>query len=91
MESIERSSTLIEFPCDFPIKVLGGAAHDFDALVVSIVRKHVPDLREGAVTSKASRQGNYLSITVTVQADSQEQLDRLYSELSAHEKVLMVL
>lgn len=91
MESMQQRDTLIEFPCNFPIKVLGSAADDFDALVVSIVRKQFPDLREGAVSSKESRQGRYISITVTVQADSQEQLDRLYAELGAHEKILMVL
>jgi putative lipoic acid-binding regulatory protein len=91
METPQPGESLLVFPCDFPIKVLGEAAADFDALVVSIVRRHVPDLREGAVTSKASRQGRYVSVTVTVQARSQAQLDALYVELSGHERVLMVL
>lgn len=88
---MQRTDSLLEFPCDFPIKVLGLAEHDLDALVVSIVRRHVGDLREGAVSSKASRKGKYTSVTVTVQAESQDQLDRLYTELSTHEKILMVL
>ncbi|MGR8919761.1 MAG: HP0495 family protein [Gammaproteobacteria bacterium] len=82
---------LLEFPCDFPIKIMGDAARDFDALVVGIVRKHVSDLREGAVRRRASSGGKYVSITVTIQAESREQLDGLYRELSAHERVLMVL
>lgn len=83
--------TLLEFPCDFPLKVMGRAESDFDALVVAIVRRHVEDLREGAVSSRESRKGNYVSVTVTIQAESQAQLDSLYHELSAHERVLMVL
>ena len=66
-------------------------AADFDSVVVSIVRRHVEDLGEGAIRSKQSRHGKYVSITVTFQAQSQQQLDRLYTELCAHEQVLMVL
>ncbi|MGD9602842.1 MAG: YbeD family protein [Gammaproteobacteria bacterium] len=87
----EPASTLLKFPCDFPLKVMGHAADDFDALVVEIVRRHVPSLREGAVQRRPSRQGNYLAVTVTVQAESQQQLDDLYRELSGHARILMVL
>lgn len=87
----QPSESLFEFPCDFPLKVMGVAADDFDALVVAIVRKHVNDLCEGAITAKQSRKGKYVSITVTIQAQSQEQLDRIYTELSSHERILMVL
>lgn len=82
---------LLEFPCDFPIKAMGKSEDNFDALVVEIVRKHCPDLLEGAVKSRLSRKGNYVSVTVTIQAESRGQLDRIYMELSAHEKVLMAL
>ena len=70
---------------------MGIAADDFDTLVVAIVRKHVNDLREGAIRSKQSRTGKYVSITVTIQAKSQDQLDDIYGELSRHERILMVL
>ena len=86
-----QAESLLEFPCDFPLKVMGMAAADFDSMVVSIVRRHVEDLGEGAIRSKQSRHGKYVSITVTFQAQSQKQLDRLYTELCAHEQVLMVL
>jgi putative lipoic acid-binding regulatory protein len=82
---------LLEFPCDFPLKVMGHAAGDFDALVVEIVLRHVATLREDAVQRRASKQGTYVSVTVTVQAESQAQLDNLYRELSGHSRVLMVL
>ena len=83
--------SLLEFPCDFPIKAMGKSEENFDALVVEIVRKHCPDLLEGAVKSRLSRKGNYVSVTVTIQAESRSQLDRIYMDLSAHEKVLMAI
>ena len=70
---------------------MGKASDDFDAYVVGIVRRHVPDLGEGAVRMQRSRNGNYVSVTVTFQATSRRQLDDLYRELSASEKTLMVL
>lgn len=83
--------SLLEFPCDFPIKVMGEAAEDFDALVVELVRRHVADLTEGAVQQRPSSGGRYVSVTVTIQATSRKQLDNLYRELSGHERILMVL
>ncbi len=87
----QPTESLLEFPCDFPLKVMGLKTDDFDALVVAIVRKHVDDLREGAISAKQSRNGKYVSITVTIQAQSQAQLDGIYMELCRHERILMVL
>ncbi|MCV6636430.1 DUF493 domain-containing protein [Candidatus Albibeggiatoa sp. nov. NOAA] len=87
----EEQETLLEFPCDFALKVMGKAEDDFDLFVAEIVRKHCPDLGEGAITQKASKGGNYVSVTVNIVARSKPQLDALYSELSAHERTLMVL
>lgn len=81
----------LTFPCDFPLKIMGRAEPDFDSLVVDIVLRHVGNVREGAISVRESRGGKYLSVTVTVQAESQDQLDGLYRELSAHERILMVL
>ncbi len=81
----------MEFPCQFPIKVMGMAEENFDLLVVDIVRRHAPDIAEGAVKSRKSGKGNYVSITVTVNATSKQQLDNIYLELTSHEKVLMAL
>lgn len=83
--------TLFDFPCEFPIKVMGEAADDFDSLVVSLVRRHSPDLGEGAVRTRRSRRGRYMAVTVTVQARSRAQLDAIYMELTAHDRVLMAL
>jgi len=82
---------LLEFPCDFPIKAMGLQGDDFDLLVVQMVRRHVPDLAEGAVSVRTSTKGKYLSVTVTVRASSQAQLDAIYLDLSAHERVLVAL
>ena len=84
-------TSLLEFPCDFPIKVMGLAGADFDLLVVDLVLKHVTALREGAIQTRASKQGTYTSLTITVEATSQAQLDAVYRELSGHARVLMVL
>lgn len=88
---MREQDTLLEFPCDFPIKAMGLADDRFEALVVSLVRKHAPDLGEGAVRSVDSKGGKYLSVTVIVRATSREQLDNIYRELTACEQVLMAL
>ncbi len=81
--------TLMEFPCSFPIKAMGKATDDIDVLIVEIVRKHHPNLTEGAVKTRPSREGKYISVTVTIEAQSREQLDNIYLDLTAHERVLM--
>jgi len=77
-----------DFPCDYAVKAMGLAEPGFDALVVEIVRRHCPDLAEGAVSSRPSRTGKYLSVTVSIQARSHDQLNAIYADLSAHKKVL---
>ena len=88
---METEESLLKFPCDFPIKAMGKAEDDFDALVVSLIRKHSPDLLEGAIKSRASKGGQYLSVTVTIRAESQQQLDNIYLDLTAEKRVLMAL
>ncbi len=79
------------FPCEFPLKAFGKNTDDFEALIVTIVRRHVPDLDESAVSSRASSGSAYRSVTATFMAQSREQLDALYLELSNHDQILMVL
>jgi len=83
--------SIIQFPCEFPIKAMGLATAEFDMTIVEIVRRHAPDLGEGAVTSRPSTNGKYVSITVTVRAQSQTQLDAIYMDLTACEQVLWAL
>lgn len=85
------NSTAMEFPCEFPIKVMGYWAEDFDALVMQIVRRHVSDLGEGAVRSRESRGGRFISVTVTIEARSRDQLDAIYRDLTRETRVVMVL
>ena len=82
---------LFHFPCDFPIKVMGRALPGFIEQVVGIVGNHVPYLPEHAISSTASKNGNYISVTVTITATSRAQLDDIYRELTALESVLMAL
>ncbi len=86
-----EQDTIIEFPCQFPIKVMGKAEGDFDALVVEIIRKHAPDLTDFAVKSRLSREGRYVSVTITIEAQNKKQLDNIYMDLTAHEKILIAL
>ena len=87
----EQPPAGFEFPCDYDVKAMGLADPGFDALVVEIVRRHCPDLGEAAVRSRPSRNGRYVSVTVTIRAQSRAQLDAIYDDLTAHEKVLMRL
>ncbi|MCU7851234.1 MAG: DUF493 domain-containing protein [Candidatus Thiodiazotropha sp. (ex Monitilora ramsayi)] len=87
----EEEESLLQFPCDFPIKVMGKAEPGFDTLIVELVRKHAPDLHEGSVTSRSSKGGKWVSVTVTLRAESKSQIDAIYLDLTAHEKVVMAL
>jgi len=89
--TIKDEELLMEFPCTFAIKAMGLAEDNFDALVYSLVCEHVDNLSEGAVKTKASGGGKYLSVTVTFEATSREQLDNIYRSVSGHERVLMTL
>jgi putative lipoic acid-binding regulatory protein len=83
--------TLLEFPCDFPVKAFGSGDDQFDLTVVEIIRRHAPNLGEGAVAVRPSRGGRYQAVTVTIRAHSQKQLDAIYRDLSSCESVLMAL
>ncbi len=86
-----NEESLLTFPCEFPIKIMGRASENFEADVVAIVRKHAPDLSEATITNRPSRKGKYIAITVTVNATSKEQLDNIYLELNGHKSVVMTL
>jgi putative lipoic acid-binding regulatory protein len=81
----------IEYPGDFPIKVMGHTQEGFAQVVLDIVRRHAPDFDGATMEMRSSRQGKYLSLTCTVRATSREQLDALYRELSSHPMVKIVL
>ena len=87
----DKDDTLFEFPCEFPIKVMGKATDEFEFEVTQIIRKHVTDLGESAIKRRESAQSNYAALTVTITATSREQLDAIYIDLTASEHVLMAL
>ena len=86
----ERQESYLEFPAEFPLKAIG-MGDGFEAWVVEIVRKHVPDLGELCSTARPSSAGNYLAVTVTFTARSQAQLNAIYAELSQDPRVRMLL
>ena len=85
------TAELFDFPCRFPIKAMGRQADGFEALVTGIVRRHA-ELWDGEdVRVAESAEGRFVSVTVTIQAESREQLDRIYMDLTACDQVLMAL
>ena len=89
--SKEPADTLHEFPCDFPVKVMGKYADDFEALVTEITERHVGLLPEGAVSSRPSSNRRFIAVTIVIRAQNKQQLDDLYLELTSTKQVLMAL
>lgn len=83
--------SLLEFPCAYPLKVMGAAGESFQARAFEIVSRHVPDLDGSKVETRASRKGRYVSYTFRFTATSRRQLDELYSDLGQCEDVRAVL
>ena len=88
---IPVEESLITYPSDFPIKIMGPMHETFSAVIVDVVTQHDPEFHAGRLEMRPSSKGNYLSLTATVRATSREQLDNLYRALSAHPMVKVVL
>jgi len=88
---MSEEKPLLEFPSDFPIKIMGARSDGFAQAIVEVVLRHAPDFDPATVEMRASSGGNYLSLTCTVRATSREQLDALYRELTSHPLVKVVL
>jgi putative lipoic acid-binding regulatory protein len=84
-------SELLEFPCEFPIKIMGGAVDGFAQAVLEMVLRHAPDFDAATMEMRPSKAGNYLSLTCTVRATSRAQLDALYRDLTSHPLIKVVL
>jgi putative lipoic acid-binding regulatory protein len=82
---------LLEFPNEFPIKVMGRHDSGLPALTQAIIERHAGPLPESRIRTRTSADGNFLAITYTVTASSREQLDAIYRELTACKSVLMAL
>lgn len=84
-------ASLMEFPCEFPIKMMGRDTPEFRRTVRALVEKHTGPLDDDVIQSAKSRHGRFVSVTITVTAVSRQQLDDIYTEVSAHDDVLMAL
>ena len=89
--TISPEDSLIEYPSDFPIKVMGATHADFAATIVDLVLEYDPTFNIGRMEVRPSAKGNYTGLTVTVRATSRVQLDDLYTALSAHPMVKIVM
>jgi uncharacterized protein len=81
----------LQYPCDFPIKVLGNTRAGFAQAVLDIIQRHAPEFDAASMEMKTSKRGRYLSVTCVIRATSRDQLDGLYRELCDHPMVVMVL
>ena len=87
----DPTDTLLEFPCDFPVKVMGKFSADFEAMVREIAERHVGELPADAISTRPSSNQRFIAVTIVVRAESKQQLDDLYNELTSTEQVLMAL
>ncbi|KAE9496178.1 hypothetical protein F9Z36_2053 [Neisseria gonorrhoeae] len=87
----KNKASLIEFPCAFPLKVMGAVHPEFEQAVLDTVRLHAPDTQAHHITTRPSSKGNYTGATVQVKVENQEQLDNIYRALTSHELVKVVL
>ena len=87
----EITDSLVEYPCEFPLKIFGLQQAGFAQAVLEVVNKHDPGYVASSMEMRASKNARYVSLTCTVRATSREQLDALYQELCDHPLIVMVL
>jgi uncharacterized protein len=88
---MSEQASLIEYPCPFPLKIMGHAHPELTTVVVSIVHRYDPSFDAKTIEVRASSGGKYTGLTCTVLATSRPQLDALYTELTSHPLVKVVL
>lgn len=88
---IPPEQSLIEYPCHFPIKVMGAQVAGYEAAMVHIARSFDPSFDAGTIERRPSKAGNYLGLTLSVYVTNREQLDELYRTLTTHPMVKVVL
>jgi len=87
----QQEAPKIEFPCEYPIKVVGRAAPDYKQFVIDVVKKHADDLDPEKVEINPSRNGNFYSVRFTIIATGVDQLEAIFEELKASGRVTMVI
>ncbi len=91
MTDSNDNKPIMEFPCEFPIKAMGLASEALHIKILEIVQRHAPEVDEQALKSRPSSNGKYVSVTITINAQSRKQLDAIYQELTDCKQVLMAL
>jgi uncharacterized protein len=91
IENDDITETLIEFPCDFPIKVMGETHADFSSEIIKTIQSQLPSFDASQIEMRGSSGGKYISLTCTVHVSSKPQLDDIYRALSAHPMVKFAL
>ena len=87
----KRTDSLIEYPCEFPLKVFGKQQAGLAQAVLEVINKHDPNFSAACMEMRASKNARYISLTCTIRATSRKQLDAVYQELCDHPLVKMVL
>jgi len=87
----QAEESLLEFPCKFPVKAMGRSQDGFESLVTGIILGHAEMIVNEPITINPSGSGNFVSVTVTIEARSKAQLDRIYQDLTDCEQVLVAL
>lgn len=87
----EEQKELLTFPTDYPIKIVGRPSPEFRARIHAVVIKHVPNVETDRISERLSENGNFLSISYTIVAESREQVVALAKDLTATDGVLMVI
>jgi len=88
---MDDSRSLLEFPCRFPLKIMGRDQPDFETHVVDLISQHAGPVTTGDITIRTSSKGKFIALTVTVSATSREQLDDIYRSLSASDRVIYLI
>lgn len=86
-----KDEKLLAFPCDFPIKMMGRDQPEFRKAAVALVEQHAGEIPDDAIRTALSSKGNFLSITITIRAKDQQQLDDIYRDLTKHDEILVAL
>ena len=87
----DDSGELLQFPCEFPIKVMGRDTESFRSLTLAIVERHAGPLESGRISERPSSKGNFLALTYTIEAQSRQQLDAIYEDMTSSGVVLVAL
>jgi uncharacterized protein len=90
-ENPSGEESLLTFPCDFTLKIFGLHSDEFEANVLMLIHKHVPNFSDRAIQQRSSQKGKYCALSITIHVESREQLDNVYRELSSSPHVIMVL